>query len=332
MHTRLRNHPQYRRIITSTLALGALLALCWGIPAVAQFTQMSPSVGSPVPSPIQALTAGRAVILGIVEGVTEYLPVSSTGHLLLTQHLLGINDAGAMKDVIDAYEIIIQAGAILAVLLLYAGRIRTMMNGVLGRSQEGRQLALNTLVAFVPAAIIGFLAEKYIKQYLFGLKPVMLAWFVGGIVILLVAKARGHQEDDHGKSLEQLTAPQALAIGGLQCFAMWPGVSRSYMAILGGMLVGLSTMAAIEFSFLLGLVTLGAATLYEAAKHGKDIVASLGWINPLIGLALACLSAMVAVRWMVGYLNRHGLAIFGYYRIGLAVLVFGAVMLKLVIG
>ncbi|MHB9130123.1 MAG: undecaprenyl-diphosphate phosphatase [Armatimonadota bacterium] len=276
--------------------------------------------------PGSGLSVLQAVILGLVEGITEYLPVSSTGHLLLTQYALRIVTSEQSKEAINAYEIVIQAGAILAVLLLYTGRVRKMLAGVLGRDVAGRRLAINTLVAFLPAAIIGFLFSKIIKLWLFGLWPVTVAWLVGGLVILLIARRRGPTDGAPGKELEDLTVPQALTIGGLQCIAMWPGVSRSLTTILGGMLVGLSTAAAVEFSFLLGLVTLGAATLYDTLKHGSEIVQHLGWLNPLIGFAVACLSAMLAVKWMVGYLNRHSLNVFGYYRIALAIII-GALVL-----
>jgi len=274
------------------------------------------------------MSAGQAAILGLVEGATEYLPVSSTGHLLLTQHLLGIDSSGKSKTAIDAYEICIQAGAILAVLLLYARRVRSIVAGVFGKDQAGRRLAINMVAAFLPAAIIGFILEKPIKHYLFGMWPVVLAWFVGGVAILLVSRKRNPTQDVAlGRQLEQLSVSQALIIGGMQCFAMWPGVSRSLITILGGMLVGLSAVAAVEFSFLLGLVTLSAATLFEAVQNGSEIIHVFGWINPLIGFAVACVSAVVAVKWMVGYLNRHGLAIFGYYRIALGVIIAGLLLI-----
>ena len=271
------------------------------------------------------------MILGLVEGITEYLPISSTGHLLFTQRLLGISEEGKTKEAIDAYEIVIQAGAILAVLLLYAGRVRVMIDGLLGRNPVGRRLAFNVIAAFMPAAIIGFLLNKQIKAHLFGMWPIVFAWFVGGVVILLVTRRRQvTQGDSLGQALEKLTMPQSLGIGGLQCLAMWPGVSRSLVTILGGLAVGLSTVAAVEFSFLLGLVTLSAATVYEAKKHGAAIVHTFGWVSPSIGFIVACLSAMLAVKWLVGYLNKHGLAAFGYYRVALAIIVGGMLLLNLV--
>ncbi len=265
----------------------------------------------------------HAVILGLIEGLTEYLPVSSTGHLLLTQRLLGIGSSESA----DAFAICIQLGAILAVLGLYRQRVAQMTLGVLGRDAEGRQLAFNVVAAFLPAAIIGLALEKPIKRYLFGgeefgLWPVVAAWFVGGVAILVVgAIARRKENRGASRSLTQLTLAAAITIGLIQCIAMWPGVSRSLVTIVGGLLVGLSLTAAVEFSFLLGLVTLTAATLYDGLKHGKEMLAAFGPLPLLLGLLAAWLSATLAVKWMVGYLNRHGLAIFGYYRIVLAIVI-----------
>ncbi|MBI2519553.1 MAG: undecaprenyl-diphosphate phosphatase [Bdellovibrio sp.] len=274
------------------------------------------------------MTTGQAVLLGLVEGVTEYLPVSSTGHLLLTQHLLGIETSGNKSAAILAYEICIQSGAILAVLFLYAGRVRSVLAGILGRDQIGRRLAFNLLIAFLPAAVIGVLFEKLIKAHLFGMWPVVTAWVTGGIAILLVSRRSAISRTTNlGQQLENLTISQALMIGSLQCIAMWPGVSRSLVTILGGVLVGLSTVAAIEFSFLLGLVTLSAATLFEAFKYGPEMIQVFGISNPLIGLVTACIAAIIAVKWMVTYLGRSGMALFGYYRIALGSVVAGLMFL-----
>lgn len=265
----------------------------------------------------------QSIILGLVEGFTEYLPVSSTGHLLLTQRALGIGKS----DAADAFAICIQAGAIVAVLGLYFGRVKQMAFGVLGRNPEGARMAGAVIAAFIPAAVLGLLLEQPIKKYLFGgelgLWPVVFAWFVGGAAILAVSWFRKGRGPGAGLPLSALTWKMAVVIGVAQCVAMWPGVSRSLVTIVGGVLMGLSLPAAVEFSFLLGVVTLGAATSYDALKHGGEMLEAYGAGTLAIGFLAAWASAVVAVRWMVGYINSHGMQIFGYYRVALALIVGG---------
>jgi undecaprenyl-diphosphatase len=253
--------------------------------------------------------------LGIVEGLTEYLPVSSTGHLILTQRLLDIPAGQAA----DAYAICIQAGAILAVLGLYWTPVKRMARGILGRDRQGLTLAINIIVAFLPAAVIGLLFDAAIEEHLFGLVPITVAWLVGGLAILAVPRWRRPRrpEEDGGRELMTLTWRMALLIGFAQCLAMWPGTSRSLVTILAGTLVGLSLRSAVEFSFLLGLVTLTAATAYKAVDGGAAMLQAYGWTTMGIGFFFATLSAALAVKWMVAYLNRHSLMIFGIYRVAL---------------
>jgi undecaprenyl-diphosphatase len=266
----------------------------------------------------------QAFILGIVEGLTEYLPVSSTGHLLLAQRLMGIESSTAS----DAFAICIQAGAIVAVLGLYRARVAQMAMGVLGRNDTGRQLLINLVSAFIPAAVLGLLLEKPIKKYLFGgdawgMWPIVAAWFVGGLAILAVSLSRKRRgaSPATGLDLDHLTIKMALIVGVAQCLAMWPGVSRSLITIVGGVLVGLSLPAAVELSFLLGVITLTAATAYDALKHGSEMLETYGVVPLLIGFGAAWLSAVLAVKWMVGYLKSHGMEIFGWYRVLLAIAV-----------
>ena len=290
--------------------------------------QATPSSNQPTPNK-KTLTLGEAAILGIVEGLTEYLPVSSTGHLLLTERILSIgNDPSASaeqrertKEATDAYTICIQIGAIIAVLGLYFRRVKQMLRGLVGKDSEGRQLLINVIAAFLPAAVIGLLFNKLIKSYLFGTWPVIVAWFVGGVAILAVSRwnqNKGKRSADNGRSIIGLTWQMAVIIGLIQCIAMWPGVSRSLVTIVGGLLVGLSLSAAVEFSFLLGLITLSAATAYDALKHGQIMLQTFDALSLAVGVAFAFVAALLSVKWMVGYLNRHGLAIFGYYRVALA--------------
>lgn len=260
------------------------------------------------------LTPFRAIVLGVIEGVTEYLPISSTGHLILAQRAMGIENS----SVANAYAICIQSGAIVAVLGLYWRRVRGMALGVLGRDDPGRRLALNVFVAFLPAAVFGLLFDEVIERYLFGLWPVVVAWFAGGAAILAVAWWRRNQEPGSRMNLDRLTWHGAALIGLAQCLAMWPGTSRSLVTIVGGVLVGLGLPAAVEFSFLLGVITLGAATGYKALSHGNEMFEVYGASTLLLGFLAATVSAVVAVEWMVSYLNRHGMAVFGYYRLALA--------------
>jgi undecaprenyl-diphosphatase len=274
----------------------------------------------------------QAVVLGVVEGLTEYLPVSSTGHLILAQRAMNIPSSEAA----DAFAICIQAGAIVAVLGLYAQHVRDMVLGLLGRNREGLRLAGNVIVAFLPAAVVGLLLSKQIKAHLFGLWPVVGAWVAGGVLILVVARRpelwrkpavrrkplpEGRIPPEGERGLADLTMSGALVIGLFQCLALWPGTSRSLVTILGGVAVGLSLQAAVEFSFLLGVVTLLAATAHDALKHGPAMLEAYSWESLAIGFLFATVTAAAAVAWMVHYLKRHGLALFGYYRIALGLVV-----------
>lgn len=267
------------------------------------------------------LTTGAAVLLGLVEGLTEWLPISSTGHLTVTQELLGIEG-----DAANSYAIAIQAGAILAVLLLYRARFAAMLRGVRGQDPVGRRTLVAVIVACLPAVIVGLALEDVIKDRLFGPWPVVAAWFVGGLAILLVARRRRDLAPTAGAPLTTLDWRGALLIGLAQTLALWPGVSRSLVTILAATAVGLAVPAAVEFSFLLGFVILGGATLYETLSSGSEMIAAYGLATPLLGLAVAFGSAVAAMRWMIGYLNRHGLGVFGWYRIAVAAVVAGLLL------
>ena len=264
------------------------------------------------------MTFFQSIIMGIVEGLTEYLPISSTGHLYLASQILGIGKSQYAQEAVNAYSICIQLGAILAVTSLYSNRLKQIAKGIAGKEPNGRKLATNLLVAFTPAVVAGLAFEKMIKSHLFGLWPIAIAWIVGGFVILLLSKFRpSAQASKDGCNLEGLTLKQAATVGCAQCVAMWPGVSRSLATIVGAMLAGVSMSAAVEFSFLLGFITLGTATLYEALKCGHLIIAMFGWLNPLVGLITAYVSAVLAIKWMVSYINKRGMNGFGYYRLAL---------------
>ena len=277
------------------------------------------------------MTWWEAIILGIVEGLTEYLPVSSTGHLILTQRALDIAETAAA----NAYAICIQAGAILAVLGLYWKNVRQIIEGWLGKvglgpgSEAGFRMGVNIIVAFMPAAVLGLMFDDMIEEKLFGLWPIVIAWFVGGIAILVVSfRRKSKGASNTGKTLAELTWQMALIIGFIQCLAMWPGTSRSLVTIVGGVLVGLRLAAAVEFSFLLGVLTLCAATVYKSKDAGPLMLKEYGWSPMIIGSIAAWVSAFFAVKWMVAYLQKHGMAIFGYYRIVLAIVVAAAILMN----
>ena len=276
------------------------------------------------------MTWWEAIILGLVEGITEYLPVSSTGHLLVAQDLLGIGteDADAWKAA-NAFAICIQAGAIVAVLGLYWQRVKQGFSGMFGLvgigkgDDAGKRLFINLVIAFLPAAVIGLLADDWIEANLFNAWTIVVAWAVGGVAILAVTfwKRRKTGDEHKGSDLDALTWRMALSIGFIQCLAMMPGTSRSLVTIVGGIIVGLHIAAAVEFSFLLGVVTLLAATVYKAREAGPLMLEEYGWLPMIIGSVAAWISAVVAIKWMVAYLKNHGMAIFGYYRIAIAILV-----------
>ncbi|MDX2118918.1 MAG: undecaprenyl-diphosphate phosphatase [Planctomycetota bacterium] len=278
----------------------------------------------------------QAVVLGIVEGVTEYLPISSTGHLILAAQFMGLNKTAELKHAVDAFAIVIQGGAILAVLGLYWPRVLQMIRGLLGKDPAGLRLVVSLVCAFIPAAILGKLLDKHIEAALFYTGPVVAAMILGGAYMLLVDEWRrgrfGLTPGPGGAEMDvtDVTPRQAVAIGLMQCIAMWPGTSRSMMTITGGMFMGLRPKQAAEFSFLLGLPTLTAATLYKLYKNYAEAKAAgtqnfieiLGGTTCAIGIAVAAISAALAVKWLVGFLNKHGLGLFGWYRIGLGILIF----------
>jgi undecaprenyl-diphosphatase len=264
------------------------------------------------------LTPLKAIILGAVEGITEFLPVSSTGHLLVTQRLLDLG-TGTGKAAADTYAISIQIGAILAVVAVSFRRLVQMGNGLIGRDQVGRDLLVRLIVAFVPAAVVGLALGDTIKEQLFGPWPVVIAWFVGGAFLLWWKPANG------ATVLEHLTIRNAAIIGCAQILALWPGTSRSLVTMIAALAIGMSMSAAVEFSFLLGLATLSAATVLDLAKDGGTLLDLYGWQTPLLGTLVAFVTALIAVRWFIAYLRRRPLTIFGWYRIAIAAITVGLI-------
>lgn len=300
------------------------------------------------------MTPLQAAILGLVEGITEYLPISSTGHLIITASLLGL-DTPEGKSAIDAFNIVIQGGAILAVVGLYWSRFVQMLRGLLGQDNAGVALMVNLVLAFLPAAMLGPVLDEWLERHLFFPGPVVAALALGGVYMIYVdQRRRGGIGGVRGgstlrmsgseKRIEDLRPHEAVFIGLMQCIAMIPGTSRSMMTITAGYFCGLRPTAAAEFSFLLGVPTLGAACLYKLYKNmwpsheaGIDPGAAVdahrnmfelfGVVPIVVGLSVAAASAAIAVKWLVGFLNRHGLSAFGWYRLVLA-----ATMLGLIVG
>lgn len=284
-------------------------------------------------TPKESISFPHAIILGVIEGLTEYLPVSSTGHLILAadaMHLGGYahDENGELVSgplgpimepapAINAFNIVIQIGAILAVVGLYFRRICEMGNGLIGRDSKGRKLFINLVVAFIPAAVFGLLFDDAIEAYLFSPLTVAIALAVGGVVMILASKFY-RRDKAHLQDVHDLTIRCALIIGFVQCLAMWPGTSRSMVTILAGLGVGLSMTAAAEFSFLLALPTLTAATLYKMVTQWDCLSASAGLPTLLTGILISTVVAAISVKFLLKYLTRHGLTPFGIYRIVLA--------------
>ncbi len=296
------------------------------------------------PAPAAELQVSEAIVLGVVEGVTEYLPVSSTGHLIIATKLLGLeserplvgrdgrplwytppsakNPTGVpltTKLAADTYTVVIQFGAIAAVALLYWRQLLSMVNGLLGRDPAGGRLLRNLLLAFLPAAVIGLATHRWIDAHLFSIGAVIAAQ-VAGAVFILWAERRRSRLPAGTATPDGISARQAVNIGLLQCAALWPGTSRSMMTIVGGYLAGLDPRRAAEFSFLLGFVTLTAATVFKSYHSGAAMIQVFGWSHVLLGCVVATVTAALAVRFLVSWLSRHGMAAFAYYRLALAAL------------
>jgi undecaprenyl-diphosphatase len=259
----------------------------------------------------------KAAILGLVEGLTEFLPISSTGHLILAGTLLGWHD-----DKAKVFDVAIQTGAMLSVIWYYRGRIGRVVGG-LGSDPVARRFAINVVVAFLPAAVLGVLFGKYIKAVLFEPVPVATAFIVGGLVILWVeARQRRAARPPRVDDVDALTIADALKLGLAQAFALIPGTSRSGATIIGGMLFGLSRRAATEFSFFLAIPTLIGAGVYDTYKY-RSLLSAADVPLFAVGLVVSFFSALACVHWLIRYVSRHDFVPFAWYRIafGLIVLV-----------
>jgi len=263
----------------------------------------------------------KAAIMGVVEGLTEFLPISSTGHLILAGALLGFDDEKA-----KVFDIAIQTGAILAVVIVYWEKIASTVVA-LPTQRLARRFALNVLIAFVPAVVLGLLFGKAIQAHLFTPNVVASSFIIGGFIILWVEAWRriplydGHP-DDHVRvvNVESMTPLDALKIGLVQCLAMIPGTSRSGATIIGGMLLGLSRKAATDFSFYLAIPTLIGAGAYSLFKD-RALLSMSDVPMFVVGLVFSFLSAWACVRWLLRYIATHTFVVFAYYRIAFGVVV-----------
>jgi undecaprenyl-diphosphatase len=256
-------------------------------------------------------TAFQALILGIVEGLTEFLPVSSTGHQIIVADLIDFRGERAL-----AFNIIIQLGAILAVMWQYRRKILDVIIG-LPRQSDAQRFTLNLLIAFMPAALIGLLFSDQIHEYLFNPITVALALVVGGVIILW-AERRSHVID--AETVDEMGWKHALKIGCAQCLALIPGTSRSASTIIGGLLFGLSRKAATEFSFFLAMPTMVAASLYSAWQY-REVFQPGDLPVFAIGFVTSFIFAMIAVRALLRFIGNHSYAVFAWYRIGFGLLI-----------
>jgi undecaprenyl-diphosphatase len=291
--------------------------------------------------PLYQLSAFEAVLLGVVEGITEFLPISSTGHLIIVTDLLGLDNAHTFIDssgqalwyrkprdgdagqlltpslANEAYIVVIQCGAIFAIIPICWSQLVLMWRGVVQRRDpRGQRLFLNLIIAFTPAAVLGLLLHDWIDENLFSKGAVIFA-LIAGALLMFVADRWGRRLQEEDRQTE-LKPDGAAWIGFLQCLSMWPGVGRPMMTIVGGYLAGLPPGPAAGFSFLLGFVTLTAATFYKGYKSGPLIIEIFGWQSVLIGIVVAGITASISVRFFIRLLVEKGLAPFAWYRLALA--------------
>ncbi|MBU3604192.1 undecaprenyl-diphosphate phosphatase [Polynucleobacter sp. AP-Kaivos-20-H2] len=269
---------------------------------------------------MELILLAKALILGVVEGLTEFLPISSTGHLILVGDLLDFNDERG-----KAFEVIIQFGAILAVCWEFRAKFWSVL-GSIRTSALSRRFVLNLLIASAPAMALAFVFGKHIKAVLFAPIPVATAFIVGALIIFWAERRQASgqaNQKSYIQSVDDLTSLDALKVGLAQCAALIPGTSRSGATIIGGMLFGLPRTVATEFSFFLAIPVIGAATLYESLKLWKSPVAISGdfGIAIAIGFVAAFISAFICVRWLLHYVAHHNFKPFAWYRIAFGLVI-----------
>ena len=253
----------------------------------------------------------NAILLGIIEGITEFLPISSTGHLIIANRFFPLP-----PSVEVTFDIFIQLGAILAIVWLYRAKILDLLRR-LPSDRGAQRFGLALLIAFLPAAILGILIHGAIEKYLFGPVPVAFAMVLGGILILMIDR---NDRKGNTHATEEVTTRQSALIGAAQALSLFPGVSRSAATILGGLVTGLDRRTAVEFSFFLAIPTLGSPTLYALAKSASSLQSS-DWILLAAGFISTFITALIIVRWFLRYVSTNTLAPFGIYRIVVGFLV-----------
>ncbi|MEO5606952.1 MAG: undecaprenyl-diphosphate phosphatase [Polaromonas sp.] len=267
----------------------------------------------------------KAAIMGIVEGLTEFLPISSTGHLILAGSLLGFDD-----DKAKVFDIAIQTGAIFAVILVYWQKIRDTVVS-LPNDKQAQQFALNVLIAFIPAVVLGLLFGKAIKAHLFTPVVVASTFIIGGFIILWAEKRQQRNPATARiHAVEEMTSMDALKVGLVQCLAMIPGTSRSGATIIGGMLLGLSRKAAIDFSFYLAIPTLIGAGAYSLYKD-RALLSMADVPLFAVGLLFSFISAWLCIRWLLRYIATHSFVMFAWYRIAFGLVVLATAWSGLVV-
>ena len=291
------------------------------------------------------LSIGDALILGVVEGITEFLPISSTGHLIITNRALGLDADEPMLDsrgaviwidpptidapegrpltlklAADAYIVVIQVGAILAVVMVFWSSVASVFRGLMGNDPSGLLLLRNIALAFFPVVFVGLALDDWIDANLFSIGTMIAALVVGAILMLGAENWRKRRglSLDAPKTPAELSVREALLVGAMQCLALWPGMSRSMVTMVGGYFGGLAPAKAAEFAFLVGVPVLGGAAVYKGMQTGPAMLALFGWTEMLVGAAAATISAALAVRFLVVWLQKFGLGAFAIYRLILA--------------
>jgi undecaprenyl-diphosphatase len=255
-----------------------------------------------------------AVIMGVIEGVTEFLPVSSTGHLIVAGELIGLP-----PELEDTFEIVIQVGAVLAVVGFYWRDLLQHLRTI-HTSRQVQNLWLNIVLAFIPAAVVGLLLQDFIKRILFNSVPIAIALIVGGVIFLIVEWTGVADNASTEGALENVTLRQAVTVGLFQTLALIPGMSRSGASIIGGLIAGLDRKVATQFSFYLAIPTLGLATLYELAMNFASLTpASL--VHVFIGIVISGIVAWLSIGWLLRYVSGNTFVVFGYYRIFVGILI-----------